>query len=198
MKRILRWVPALCVITTILILTSRMHILQEDNARLKHNIDVLTHECDTLRTSSGKLITESGIIMAERDEMKAQYIDASNKVQELKVKLKYAQSVSQATQSSEIRIVTEVHDTVFVDSIGQDEHVKVFAYSDPWTDIRGEIHDSIAKIDYSSTDTISQVVYRVPKKWLFFRWGTKCLKVRMSCSNPHHSIVYNETIQIKK
>lgn len=197
MNRIIRWIPAVAMLATIIALSSRLEHLKKENARLENNVEALTNECDTFRTVNGRLVTECITVIAERDEMKNLFIDANKKVKELEVKLKYAQSVSTAAQHSEMHIVTEVHDTVYVEN-EKPERAKVFSYNDAWTSIRGEIRDSLAKIDYTTTDTISQVVYRVPKKWWFFRWGTKCVKVRMACSNPHNSIVYNEFIQIKK
>lgn len=197
MSRIIRWIPAVAMLVAIIVLSSRVERLKQENTRLENNVEALALECDTFRTMNGRLVTECITVIAERDEMKNQFIEANKKVKELEVKLKYAQSVSTAAHHSEMHIVTEVHDTVFVEN-EKTERAKVFSYNDPWTSIRGEIRDSLAKIDYSSTDTISQVVYRVPKKWWFFRWGTKCVKVRMTCSNPHNSIVYNEFIQIKK
>ena len=46
--------------------------------------------------------------------------------------------------------------------------------------------------------SLFQVVHRVPKQWLFFRWGTKAIRQEVVSSNPHTKIVYSEYIELKK
>lgn len=49
-----------------------------------------------------------------------------------------------------------------------------------------------------SVDTLFQVVHRVPKQWLFFRWGIKAIRQEIVSSNPHTKVVYSEYIELKK
>ena len=52
-----------------------------------------------------------------------------------------------------------------------------------------------AKIE--SVDTLQQVVHRIPKKFLFIKWGTKAIRQEVVSSNPHSKIVYTEYIELK-
>ncbi len=49
-----------------------------------------------------------------------------------------------------------------------------------------------------STDTLRQVVHRIPRRFLFIRWGTKALRQEIVPSNPHTRIVYSEYVKIER
>ena len=49
-----------------------------------------------------------------------------------------------------------------------------------------------------SADTLRQVVHRIPRRFLFIRWGTKALRQEIVPSNPHTRIVYSEYVKIER
>ena len=49
-----------------------------------------------------------------------------------------------------------------------------------------------------SVDTLQQIVHRVPRRFLFIRWGTKAIRQEVVSSNPHTNIVYTEYIELKR
>ena len=46
-------------------------------------------------------------------------------------------------------------------------------------------------------DTIKQIVHRVPKKFLFIKYGTKGIKQEVVSKNPHTKIVFTEYRELK-
>lgn len=49
-----------------------------------------------------------------------------------------------------------------------------------------------------SIDTLHQVVHRVPRRFLFFRWGTKALRQEIHSSNPSTRIIYTDYVIIAR
>jgi len=49
-----------------------------------------------------------------------------------------------------------------------------------------------------SRDTLYQVVHRVPRRFLFIRWGTKGIRQEMVNCNPHAEITYSQYIELVK
>ena len=49
-----------------------------------------------------------------------------------------------------------------------------------------------------STDTLRQVVHRIPRRFLFIRWGTKALRQEIVPSNPHTRIVYSDYVKFER
>ena len=47
-------------------------------------------------------------------------------------------------------------------------------------------------------DTLRQAVHRIPRRFLFIRWGTKALRQEIVSTNPHTRIVYAEYVKIER
>ena len=45
---------------------------------------------------------------------------------------------------------------------------------------------------------LRQIVHRIPRRFLFIRWGTKALRQRIVSTNPHTRIVAAEYVRIEK
>ncbi|WP_455541805.1 DUF6549 family protein [Prevotella fusca] len=74
--------------------------------------------------------------------------------------------------------------------------MKTFQWRDPWVVCNGNIANDSIRIDVTSNDTITTIVHRVPKRWLFFRWGTKAIKQEVICSNPHTRLTYTKYVKL--
>ena len=169
---------------------NRVDGLKSERVRLMGNLEAAYEACDTLRDARGRAMADCRRQAARAEELEGLYADARRRISEMGIRAKYAQSIG--TMATETVVLT---DTVYV---GHGGGMKVIAYQDAWTQIRCEVGDSTGIVAYSGRDTISQVVYRVPKRWWFFRWGTKAIRQRVRCSNPRTAIVYNEYIEISK
>ena len=62
----------------------------------------------------------------------------------------------------------------------------------------GRIEEDSVSCRVESVDTLRQIVYRIPRRFLFIRWGTKALRQRIVSTNPHTRIVAAEYVRIEK
>ena len=72
------------------------------------------------------------------------------------------------------------------------------SWSDPWITLRGDIEGDSMRVHIESRDTLQMVVHRVPKKFLFFRYGTKGVRMEVVSQNPHSRLSYPRIIMFKK
>lgn len=72
------------------------------------------------------------------------------------------------------------------------------SWSDPWITLRGEIEGDSMQMHIESRDTLQMIVHRVPKKFLFFRYGTKGVRMEVVGQNPHSQLSYPKIIMFKK
>lgn len=79
-----------------------------------------------------------------------------------------------------------------------DEGTKVFRWHDTWVTVEGSVTADSVRCRVESIDTLRQVVYRVPRRFLFFRWGTKAIRQEISSSNPHTRIIWTEYVKFEK
>ena len=75
---------------------------------------------------------------------------------------------------------------------------RFFRWRDPWVRVEGVVRGDSVVCRIESTDTLRQVVHRVPHRFLFIRWGTKALRQQIVSSNPHTRIVYSEYVKIER
>lgn len=78
------------------------------------------------------------------------------------------------------------------------EKIHHFSHHTPWIHIEGEVRRDTLLLDYHSIDTLHQIVHRVPRKFLFLRFGTKAIRQEIVSSNPHTKIVYSEYIELRR
>lgn len=193
----LRGLLTLSAILAFSILFSRYRRISEEKERLEENFYAMASRCDTLRTVNGSIMADCRRLVAERDELRENFAEAVGRIEAAGVRLKYAESVSISHQAQRIDTVVVVRDTVIYRDTSAPMSAKAIEFRDPWTDVRGIVGDSSATLSIASRDTITQVVYRVPRKFLFFRFGTKAIRQRVTGSNPHNKIFYTEYIEIK-
>ena len=76
--------------------------------------------------------------------------------------------------------------------------IQIIQHSDRWLTLDGYIkaREFIGKIE--SRDTLVQVVHRVPRRFLFFRYGTKGIRQEIMSKNPHTKINYSRYIKLTK
>lgn len=72
------------------------------------------------------------------------------------------------------------------------------SWNDPWVSLSGTITDSIFHGSITSVDTLDIIVHRVPKRFLFFRFGCKQVRMDVISRNPHTQLTYARFLQLIK
>ena len=116
--------------------------------------------------------------------------------EELGVKVKRLQSAMTTATKTEVNVITQVRDSIVYRN-GAIDTLKAFSWHDAWVNILGELKGRDVSLNVVSQDTLIQIVHRVPKKFLFFRWGTKAIRQEITSTNPHTKITYTEYIELK-
>ena len=169
-------------------------------SRLMENQAALLDEVKFYQTERGKSAASVQALTLSKNELEKNFEEKCQLVEELGLKVKRLQSMSHTGTSSHIDVHTETRDSLIYevrDSIVYVDTLKLFAWSDPpWVSVRGAIHDGNVDLDVQSRDTLVQIVHRVPKRFLFFRYGTKAIRQEVVSKNPHTRIVYSEYIEL--
>lgn len=77
-------------------------------------------------------------------------------------------------------------------------HERVFRWHDAWVSVEGVVAGDSVACRVRSVDTLRQIVHRIPRRFLFIRWGTKALRQEIVSSNPHTHIVYTRYVKIER
>lgn len=175
-----------------------------ERKRLAGNQETLLHRLNDsiehYRTRSNDYAASVRILQLSKSELEKNYSSLADEIHDMGIKLKRVEAAAAASTFTNVQIITKVRDSLIYvrDSSGiHVDSVKRLSWQDPWVTLSGELRGDDLTASIESRDTLFQVIHRVPKKFLFFRWGTKELRQEIKTSNPHNKIVYSEFVKIK-
>ena len=96
---------------------------------------------------------------------------------------------------------TAVHDTVrdtIAESLPTLSPSKQLSWNDSWVSLSGTITDSMFHGSITAVDTLDIIVHRVPRRFLFFRFGCKQVHMDIISRNPHTRLTYARYYQLVK
>lgn len=183
------------------VLANKNKNLREDNNRLENNQTALLSDMEEFKTKSGKDAVRIRELELTVGEFKNLCEEQKTTIDDLGIKVKRLQSMHNTGTNTSTGGTAALKDTVIItkiDSIYIKDTYQHFVWSDPWNKIEGTIKDKVVDCHYDGTDTVIVAVSRVPKKFLFFKYGTKYIEVNTVNCNPSTHITYSKAIKIKK
>lgn len=195
-----KYLIIICVVLGILSasLLSYVGKLRDERERLSGNQTALMDEVEFYKTEAGKSAASVQKLELTKSELEEHCTDLMQTIDQLNIKVKRLETASTTATETDIDISTSVRDSIIYRDTS---FIKIQAidWTDPWVKVKGTLYpDKKLELNINSVDTLIQVVHRVPKKWWFFRWGTKAIRQEIVSSNPHTRIVYTEYIELKK
>lgn len=183
------------------------HDLRGEAERTKENQDILLHNgrVEIGRTQSGRPRASVPAITLKTSDLKRNP-DSLLAVNRKELKIKNSRIMAAATTSTTTQVDVKVairpvpHDTCSrsLSGLYRPPDVSQVSWSDPWITLRGDIEGDSMQVHIESRDTLQMVVHRVPKKFLFFRYGTKGVRMEVVSQNPHSRLSYPRIIMFKK
>lgn len=208
-----RFIGLIKVILLVLIPLALVMALKEcyelmgESERTKENQDVLLHNgrVEIGRTQSGRPRASVQAITLKTSDLKRSP-DSLLAVNRKELKIKNSRIMAAATTSTTTQVDVKAsirpvpHDTCsrILSGSYRPPDVSQVSWSDPWTTLRGEIEGDSMQVHIESRDTLQMIVHRVPKKFLFFRYGTKGVRLEVVGQNPHSRLSYPRIIMFKK
>lgn len=194
MKKILLY-GNIALIIAVMVLSCWLNNTREEKKRLANNQESLLSDIEYYKTESGKNAASVQKLVLTKSELEKHCHDLTQTVEDLGIKVKRLQSATTTVTKTEVEIQTVVRDSI----VYRDRPVilKTIKWKDPWIKLDGILDGDNFSAKIQSIDSLSHVVHRVPKKFLFFRFGTKAVRLEVVNKNPHSKIVYTEYIEIK-
>ena len=224
MKRYL--IMALLVLSGLLwIQTVRLRGERAERRRVQSNNEVLTDSVEFYRTASGKHAASRQILELRTGELERYNAQLAAQIRELRIKVRRLEAAATTATRTEVQITAPLEPADPQSSSAWEKYgagvrraadsvkaaldrkfsglpkvpeVKVFRWSDRHVSVDGMIRADSVSCHVESIDTLQQVVHRVPRRFLFIRWGTKAIRQEVVSSNPHTNIVYTEYIELKR
>ena len=177
-----KYLFAYAVLATALLFFTCRHYRAE-NRRLVENQTALAADVTRYRTRLGAEAASVQALRLRCGEFETLRAADAEQIRRLGIRLRRLEAAAKAVAVTDAEIRTPLRDTVVVrihDTLPVRDTVRMFRWR-----IR-------------SVDTLRQAVHRIPRRFLFIRWGTKALRQEIVSTNPHTRIVYAEYVKIER
>ena len=154
---------------------------------------LLFFTCRHYRAENRRLVENQTALAADVTRYRTRLGAEAASVQALRLRCGEFETLRAADAEQIRRLVVRIHDTLPVR-----DTVRMFRWRDPWISVEGRIGRDSAACRIRSVDTLRQAVHRIPRRFLFIRWGTKALRQEIVSTNPHTRIVYAEYVKIER
>lgn len=185
------------LITTTIIVVGTRYFLGE-NSRLENNNYALMQSVQSYRTKADENAASVQVLRLKIGEYEELRAADAERIRKLGVKLKRLESAAKNVTNTTVNIAAPLRDTVIVrDTLRLHDTVRVFRWRDSWVTVDGVIDNDSVNCSVLSIDTLHQVIHRIPRRFLFFRYGTKAIRQEIVSSNPHTEVVYSEVVSFR-
>ena len=192
-----KYLAIYAIVATAVIVVGAKYLLKE-NARLENNNYALIESVKTYRTKADESAASVQVLRLKVGEYEELRAADAERIRNLKIKLKRLESASKSVTKTAVDITVPLRDTVILrDTLRLHDTVRLFRWRDSWVTVDGVIDNDSVSCSVSSVDTLHQIIHRIPRRFLFFRYGTKAIRQEIVSSNPHTEVVYSEVVSFK-
>lgn len=176
--------------------------MKQDRNRMLQNQNILLHNgrVNISETTTGNSMVSTQAITLKASEFRKSGDTLSHIARTMGVKpsrITHAATVSAMTHVEITAPVTHVVSPA--DSVRPTaDTVVAFSYDTPWITFTGTVSDSVMQGSFKVADTLDIIVHRIPKRFLFFRFGCKAVRLNVSSRNPHTTLTYARYYQLVK
>lgn len=160
-------------------------------ARLSGNITSLTEDVKVREAENGNLLTKNKQLNVTLDEAIKQNLISKKQIEDMGVQIKRLKQVTSTVIQTEVKVPVYLKDTA--------DSCLVLDYKDRYIQLSGVICDNgFDTLAIATLDTLHIFAHRIPKKFLFFEYGTKAIEVEAYTTSPYSTIIYSNTIKINE
>lgn len=184
--------------------------LKTDRDRLKENQNILLHngKVDIKRTNTGLSQASVTALTLRSSEFRQSGDTLLQVAKSAGIKTSRISEAATASTTTSVEFKTRIFQTIVHDTVRDTvaRSLTTFlpsrqlqlSWNDPWVSLSGTITDSIFHGSITSVDTLDIIVHRVPKRFLFFRFGCKQVRMDIISRTPHTRLTYARYYQLMK
>ena len=186
-------------VTALLVAGYRRH--RADTRRLRENLQTLTCDLTRYRTQLDEEIVSSRTLRLRCTEFEQLHAEDADRIRRLGIRLRRLEASARTVAATSLDARAPLRDTVvrcIRDTVVRPDTVRLFRWRDRWVAVEGRLTADSVVCRVESVDTLHQIVHRIPRRFLFIRWGTKALRQEIRSANPHTRIVHAEYVKIER
>jgi len=174
---------------------------RSDRLRHRENLQALASDLTRYRTRLDEEVVSSQALRLQCAEFERLRAEDADRIRRLGIRLRRLEASSRTVARSDLALRAPLRDTVIRrirDTVVLRDTLRMFRWHDRWVSVEGLLQADSVACRIESIDTLRQIVHRIPRRFLFIRWGTKALRQEVWSTNPHTKIVHAEYLKIER
>ena len=184
--------------------------MKADRDRLRDNQNILLHngKVDIKRTNTGLSQASVPALTLRSSEFRQSGDTLLQVAKAAGIKTSRISEAATASTTTSVEFKTRIFQTIVHDTVRDTvaRSLTTFlpsrqlqlSWNDPWVSLSGTITDSMFHGSITAVDTLDIIVHRIPKRFLFFRFGCKQVRMDIISRNPHTRLTYARYYQLVK
>lgn len=184
--------------------------MKADRDRLKENQNLLLHNgtVEIKQTNTGSSQASVPALTLRPSEFRRSGDTLLRTAKAAGIKTSRISEAATASTTTSVEFKTRIFQTIVHDTVRDTvaRSLTTFlpsrqlqlSWNDPWVSLSGTITDSMFHGSITAVDTLDIIVHRVPKRFLFFRFGCKQVRMDIISRNPHTRLTYARYYQLVK
>lgn len=172
-----------------------------DRNRLARNQTALSDSVRHYKTKAGDEAASVQVLRLRCSEFERMRAEDARRIREIGIKVRRLEAAATLVAEQRMEVAAPLRDTFIVrqrDTVLLRDTIRMFRWNDAWCTVEGTILPDSVVCKIETVDTLRQIVHRVPRRFLFIRWGTKAIRQEIVSSNPHTKIVHAEYVRLER
>ena len=189
-------VPIICVLAIIL---AFLMFLREHNEkeRYKANQTALLSDVAYYKTENERNVASVRALTLTKNEIETYNKNLAERCDELEISLRRLISANITNMQTDYHLVGELRDSLVL-RYNTIDTLRCMDYDDSYLTFSACVDSAGMYVaDIVSRDTVTAIVHRIPRRFLFFKFGTKEVRQEVYCANPRTQIITTQYVEKK-
>ena len=168
-----------------------------EKERYKANQTALLSDVAYYKTENERNVASVRALTLTKSEIETYNKNLAERCDELEISLRRLISANITNMQTDYHIIGELRDSL-VFRYNTIDTLRCMDYDDSYLTFSACVDSSGMYVaDIISRDTVTAIVHRIPRRFLFFKFGTKEVRQEVYCANPRTQIITTQYVEKK-
>ena len=168
-----------------------------EKERYKANQTALLSDVAYYKTENERNVASVRALTLTKSEIETYNKNLAERCDELEISLRRLISANITNMQTDYHLVGELRDSLVL-RYNTIDTLRCMDYDDSYLTFSACVDSAGMYVaDIVSRDTVTAIVHRIPRRFLFFKFGTKEVRQEVYCANPRTQIITTQYIEKK-
>lgn len=168
-----------------------------EKERYKSNQTALLSDVAYYKTENERNVASVRALTLTKSEIETYNKNLAERCDELEISLRRLISANITNMQTDYHLVGELRDSLVL-RYNTIDTLRCMDYDDSYLTFSACVDSAGMYVaDIVSRDTVTAIVHRIPRRFLFFKFGTKEVRQEVHCANPRTQIITTQYVEKK-